>query len=362
MNDKLLIRLFQRHYADPVAAIRRLDAHLASVELPFDLKKQLRELLFPAQPRLPNGLPSFIYYFVPNSRRGTDQPTREDPLHPSFVNACDGIGLNLGCPVRLLRALDALVQLQLDDQSQPRDGLRNAPEHLSAVEELLWLTGWMSPSCFRRGGQFSGLNGDVDWALQANGFQIFVEAKFRRSDWPRLSDDGTFTRLGEGFLSRAVHKFPDPPQAAALHIVGITTFDNIDENIMHVIGHELEINPQIHAVVVRSLLGMTHVISLSLEVRDRVLGMLTIPAILDFPVNHGVIYHREQRDKRVASRVSQSTSAGRSKAVCWSIQPQGILPFAMPESDIYRFDIPSRGTDDEPHFKIIPKYLMSASN
>jgi hypothetical protein len=90
--------------------------------------------------------------------------------------------------------------------------------------------------------------------------------------------------------------------------------------------------------------------------------MLTIPAILDFPVNHGVIYHREQRDKRVASRVSQSTSAGRSKAVCWSIQPQGILPFAMPESDIYRFDIPSRGTDDEPHFKIIPKYLMSASN
>ena len=123
MNDELLIRLFQRHFADPVAALRRLDAHVASVELPFDLKTQLRELSYPPQPGLPNGMPSFIYYFVSNSRRGTDQPTQKDPLHPSFVNACDGVGLNLGCPVRLLRALDALAQLSPVDQQSPRAGL-----------------------------------------------------------------------------------------------------------------------------------------------------------------------------------------------------------------------------------------------
>lgn len=360
VNDELLIRLFQRHHPDPVAALRRLNAHLSSVELPFELKSQLREIIYPAQPSLPNGLPSFIYYFVPKSRRGTDQPTRENPLHLSFVNAADGIGLNLGCPVRLLRALDALAQLQSDDQQQPRDGLLNAPEHLGAVEELLWLTGWKSPSSLQRGGQFLGLNGDVDWALQASGFPIFVEAKFRRSDWPRLSDGETFTRLGEGFLSSAAHKFPDPPQTVALHIVGITTFDNIDEDIMHGIGRELEATPQIHAVVIRSLLGMTHVISLSLEIRDRVIGLLTIPVISDFPVNHGVIYHREQRDKRVTSHVSQPSSAKTSKAVCWSLQPQGVVPFPIPESGIYRLDIPSRGPNDEPHFKIIPKYLMPA--
>ena len=360
MNDELLIRLFQRHYSDPVAALRRLDAHLASVELPFDLKLQLRELPYPVQPDLPNGLPSFIYYFVPNSRRGTDQPTRENPLHPSFVNATDGIGLNLGCPVRLLHAFDVLAQLQSEDQRQPKDGLRNAPEHLSAVEELLWLTGWKSPSFLRRGGQFSGLNGDVDWALHASGFSIFVEAKFRRSDWPRLSDGDTFTQLGEGFLSSAAHKFPEPPQAAALHIVGITTFDNIDEDIVHGIGQELEATPQIHAVVIRSLLGMTHVISLSLEIRDRVLGLLTVPAILDFPINHGVICNREQKDNRVASRKSKHGSTMTSKVFCWSLQPQGVVPFPMPEPDIYRLDIPSRGPNDEPHFKIIPKYLMPA--
>jgi hypothetical protein len=359
MNDELLIRLFQRHYADPVAALRRLDAHLGSVELPFNLVAQLRELPYPPQPGLPNGLPSFIYYFVPNSRRGTDQPTKEDPLHPSFVNACDGIGLNLGCPVRLLRALDALAQLPSDHQHQPRAGLRTAPEHLSAVEEILWLTGWKSPSSFRRGGQFAGISGDVDWALQASGCPIYVEAKFRRSDWPRLSDGKTFSRLGEGFLSNATHKFPDPPQVAALHIVGITTFDNIDEDIMHGIGRELEATPQVHAVVIRSLLGMTHVISLSIEIRDRVLGLLTVPTISDFPVNHGVIYHGGQRDKRVASRLPQQAGTTPSKAVCWSIKPRGVVPCPMPEPGMYRLDIPSRGADGEPHFKIIPKFLMN---
>lgn len=357
MNDELLIRLFERHFADPVAAVRRLDSHLASVELPFDFPAQLRELPCPPQPGLPNGLPSVIYYFVPNTRRGTDQPTKEDPLHPSFVNACDGIGLNLGCPVRLLRALDALTQLSPVDQQSPRAGLRNAPEHFSAVEELLWITGWKSPSSLRRGGQLPGVSGDVDWALQAMGYSIYVEAKFRRSDWPRMSDGKTFSRLGEGFLSSAVHKFPDPPHVAALHIVGLTTFDNIDEDIMHGIGHELQATPQIHAVVIRSMLQMTHVISISVEVRDRVLGLLNTPAISDFPVNHGVFYHREQRDKRIANRQPQN-AAKTSQAVCWSLQPQGVVPFPMPEPRLYRLNIPSRGTDGEPHFQIVPKYLM----
>lgn len=357
MSDQLLIRLFQRHFADPVAALLRLDAHLAVVELPFDLKAQLREIFFPAQPGLPDGIPSFIYYYVPNSRRGTDQPAPNDPLHPSFLNSCDAIGLNLGCPVRLLRSLDALAQLDVHDQEKPKAGLRNSHEHLCTVEELLWLTGWKSATSFRRGGQFAGLKGDVDWAFEASGCPIYLEAKFRRSDWSRLSDGNALPHFGEGFLSKAAHKFPDPPQVAALHVVGITTFDNIDEDIMHGIGHELEATPQIHAVVNRSLAQMTHVISMSVEVRDRVLGLLNVPAICDFPVNHGVFYHREQRDKRVANRKHQLSSASLSKAVCWSIQPRGIVPFPMPELGIYRLDIPTRSVDGEPHFRVIPKYL-----
>lgn len=358
MSDELLIRLFQRHFADPVAALRRLDLHLASVSLPFDLRTQLRELPFPPQPGLPDGMPSCIYYFVPNSRRGSDQPNREDPLHPSFINACDGIGLNLGCPVRLLRALDALAQLDADDKRPPMDGLRNSPEHLNAVEELLWLTGWKSPSALRRGGQFPGLNGDVDWFLAASGFPIFVEAKFRRSDWPRLSDGSSFVRMGDGFLSSAGHKFPDPPQTAAIHVLGITTFANITDDILHLIGAELEATPQIHAVVVRSLLQMTHVISLSVEIRDRVLALLSVPSIADFPVNHAVFFHRQQREERIAQRPAQGGRVATSKAVCWPLRPQGTVPFSMPEPSLYRLSIPTRGADGEPHFQVIPKYLM----
>ncbi|HXJ61003.1 MAG TPA: hypothetical protein VNU68_30525 [Verrucomicrobiae bacterium] len=362
MNDELLIRLFERHFVDPVAAVRRLESHLADVQLPFDLKLQLRELVFPAQPGLPNGLPSVIYYYVPDSRRGTDQPTPQDPLHPSFLNVCDGIGLNLGCPVRLLRALEALVRLAPGDQQGPRAGLRNSHEHLSTIEELLWLTGWKSSSGLRRGGQFDGVAGDVDWAFEVAGSPIYLEAKFRRSDWPRLAERGSFVRMGEGFLSSATHKFPDPPQEPAVHIVGVTTFDNVTEGIIHDIGRELEAAPQIHAVVMRSLIQMTHILSLSVEIRDRVLAFLAVPLIRDFPMNHGVFYHREQRDRRIAGRASQNSAGSASRVVCWSLQPQGTLPRPMPEPGLYRLNIPSRGADGEPHFQVVPKYLMSSEN
>ena len=356
MSDDLLVRLFRRHFSDPVVAVRRLDAHLAEVELPFDLKLQLRELLFPAQPGLPNGVPSVIYYFVPDSRRGTDQPTPQDPLHPSFLNVCDGIGLNLGCPVRLLRALDALGRLAPGDQQGPRAGLQNSHEHLSTVEELLWLTGWKSSSSVRRGGQFSGVRGDVDWAFEVGGFPIYLEAKFRRSDWPRLSEKNSFVLAGDGFLANAVHKFPEPPQIPALHVVGVTTFDNVTEEMVHDIGLELEEAPQIHVVVIRSLIQMTHVLSLSLEIRDRVLGLLSVPCIAECPVNHSVFYHREQRDKRVAARPPQQSGGSRSRVVCWSLQPEGVVPFPIPKPGIYRLNIPSRGSDGEPHFQVVPKY------
>ena len=238
------------------------------------------------------------------------------------------------------------------------DGLLNSSEHLCAVEELLWLTGWKSPSALRRGGQFPSQKGDVDWHFTASGFPIFVEAKFRRSDWPRLSDGDNFVQMGVGFLSSAAHKFPDPPQAAAIHVVGITTFANITEDMVHIIGAELETTPQIHAVAVRSLLQMTHVISLSVQVRDRVLGLLAVPSIADFPANYGVFFHRQQREDRVAQRPAQGGPVATSKAVCWSIQPQGAAPFPMPEPGLYRLRIPSRGSDGEPHFQVIPKYLM----
>jgi hypothetical protein len=359
MNDELLSRLYRRHFDDPVAALLKFDVLLASVKLPFDLKAQIRELEYPPQPGFPNGFPSFIYYFVPNSKRGSDQPHPNDPLNPAFLNTADGIGLNLGCPVRLFNALEIMNNLASEDQKQPRDALRNARQHLSAVEELLWLAMWNSPSCIRRGGQFSGVRGDVDWALEARGHTIFLEAKFRQSDWPRLSEGESFLKIGDGFLSNAGHKFPEQPPAAALHLVGITTFDNITEEIVDLVGLELEKTPQIHAVIFRSLGQMTHVLSLHVAIRDRVLSLLAAPSITSFPLNYVIMSHREQSERRGSNRKRQQGWNRRSKAVCWPVKPEGVLPPAVPE-DLYRLDIPTRGSDGEPHFRVIPKYLVAS--
>src|SRR5579872_3098087 len=64
-TDQMLTRLFARHFDDPVAALKRLEKYFAAIPQPFDLHAQLRELAYPAQPGLPEGLPSLIYYFLP---------------------------------------------------------------------------------------------------------------------------------------------------------------------------------------------------------------------------------------------------------------------------------------------------------
>src|ERR1035441_6009321 len=95
ITDEVLIRLFQRHFPDPVSALLRLEKHLASIPLSFNLKAQLRELSFPPQPGLANGVPSFIYYFLPHSGWGSDKQVPTNPLDANFVKGTDGISLNL---------------------------------------------------------------------------------------------------------------------------------------------------------------------------------------------------------------------------------------------------------------------------
>ena len=74
LPDDLLLRLFARHLRSPLRAIERLRSLVAEVGLPFDTVVQPREAIFPPQPGLPHGLPSFIYYFVPGSGQGSEVP------------------------------------------------------------------------------------------------------------------------------------------------------------------------------------------------------------------------------------------------------------------------------------------------
>lgn len=358
-SDELLVRIFQRHFADAVAALLRLEAHLKLVPLPFDLKSRIREVQFLPQSIVPNGLRSLIYYYLPNSGWGSDKQFPTDPLDPNFVTVTDGISLNLGCPVRLLRALDTLAQLRPDERKEARDGLANPSQHFATIEELLWPTYWKSPSDLRRGGVLPAAVGNVDWALKSCGFPIYLEAKFRPSDWPRLSDHGTFRPIAGSFLGKAAKKFPSPPHAATLYFVGITTYDNLTEDVLHQIGHELEQYPQIHGVIFRALTQMTHVISLDLGLRDQILSLLATPSVKDYPTNYAVITHIEQRDKRVLERSKQADAPvpkATSRVFCWPLSPRVDAPIDVVD-DAYCLNVISRGPDGEPHFQVIPKMI-----
>jgi hypothetical protein len=358
VSDCLLSRLFLRHFDDPVDSALRLDRHIRSIRLPFNFYEQLRELEFPAQPGLPTGVDSFVYYFVPRSGWGSANAFPENPVHPDFVYSADGVGLNLGCPVRLLRALDALARLSAKDQMDVRKGLENPPQHLATVEELLWLNAWSSPSEVRRAGRLTGASGDVDWALKSKGFPILLEAKFRPSDWPRHTDNGTFVPMLGSFLGKAAHKFPDPPGDDALHLVAITAFENMTVDIVHVIGGELEQCPQIHGVVFKTLAQMTHLLSIEPRVWTIVANLLARPHARDFPTNYSVQFDIGQRDARLAQSVNKP-DVRKSRVLCDGLQPRVDSPILVPEPGAYRLKIVSRGPDGEPRFESIPKWAWA---
>ena len=256
-------------------------------------------------------------------------------------------------------ALDALAQLASEDQQEPRAALQNVTQHLSAVEELLWLTIWKSPTHLRRGGRFAGVTGDIDWALDASGYPVFLESKFRQSDWPRFSDGSSYVQMGQGFLSNAGHKFPITRPLPALHIVGVTIFDEVTADVVQRVALELEVTPQIDAVIFRSLSQVMDVVSLYQNLTDRVVQLLAAPRVYDYPV-HNLFFHIEQRDARLNLRsAAEPASEGAPVRVCTRrLPPTGRLPFPTPERGAYRLNIPSRAQDGEPHFNIIPQYLM----
>lgn len=356
-TDEMLCRLFQRHFPDPVSALLRLEKHLAAVPLSFDVRKQLRELEFRPHAGCPDGSPSLIYYFLPKSGWGSNNPAPANPLHADFVYATDGLCLNMGCPVRLLRALDILSRLRPEDQTEIKNNLANPTQHFAAVEELLWATVWKSLSQLRRGGSIPGGKGNVDWSFESSGHPLFVEAKFRQSDWPRLSDKGTFTPMTGSFLGKAAPKFPHPPHAPALYIVGITVFENLTEPVLNQIGQELLIYPQIHVVIFTALTQMTHVISLNPGLRDPVFRLLAKPSVKEYPTNYLVPTHIEQRDRRISERAKTSATpmTAPTGICCWPFEPELDIPIRI-IGDQYRLDILSRGSDGEPQFHVIPRF------
>lgn len=351
-DDGLLVRLFLRHFRDAgaaAAAVDRLRKSLAALPMKFQPLSRIREVLIPPCHGKP--VPSLIYYFVPGTGWSTEQaePRVEDP---QFMYRADGISLNLGCPLRLARAMDTLGRLDPSDRTEAIEGIINPSKHFTTIEELLWLRGWKAQANVRRGGRLEGAKGNVDWAFNAGEFQLLLEAKTRFADWPILADGDTYRPKGTR-LANTAPKFPTTRIQSCLHLVGITSPINIPEWAVHEFGLELSKHPQIDAVVYRSLVGTTHSISLYPEIAGCVAGLLAPTSATDWPSNYIVSYSREARDVRLMNRESSNSSQPQSTVTCVPVPMEISSPVTIPPFGYYRCVVSARGTDGEPRFAVI---------
>jgi len=145
--------LFDRHYPDGPGALQRFRKLLANAQLDFDVEASIHELEAQPQASFPRGMPSFIHYYVYGTPFGTVKKRPADASDPQHAFSSDGIGLNMGCPIRLAHALDVLFSLKPEDQKERLGQIRARKNHFACVEELLWLTLWKRQTEVIRGGE-----------------------------------------------------------------------------------------------------------------------------------------------------------------------------------------------------------------
>lgn len=359
VSQLLLLKLFARHFSNSESVVQRLIRNLRSAALPFDVISQLREVEYPPYPTFECGLPSLIYYYLPGTNWGSHRGHAGDPLDPSFVYSGDGIGLNMGCPIRLANALEMLFSLPESFQKDCVEGLRNIHKHLPTVEELLWPTLWIGKSELSRGGDLARNGTNIDWFFFAKGIPVYLEAKFRPADWPMLSDLGTHQPMDGFFLGKAANKFTQPQGPLTFQVVGVTGTSEPTPDMLARCEKELTSNPTVHCILYKTLLGSTHVISLDRAKAISVAPLVKTPAIEEYPVHYEILWHRESCDKRIRQRLQQSPqklNAPPSKlnVICVN-PPESAHGIAIPSTP-YRCDI-ERKSDGEPIFKVIPPYV-----
>jgi hypothetical protein len=356
---ELLQKLFARHFDDPVAALRRFEQNLTAVSLPFEVIARLRELEFPPFPGFGQGMPSLIYYFVPGTGWGTYGRTASNPTAPDFVYACDGVSLNMGCPVRLARALETLQHLDAADRTECLECLRAANKHFAAVEELLWLTVWRGALKARRGGVNPGNKKSVDWFLAVQGVPILLEAKYRPADWPRLTDEGTHRPMDGFLLGKAADQFSKEKTLLSRRIVGVTGIAEPTDLLASMCEAELSQNDHVHAILYRTLLGAVHVFTRHEAILKELMLLFSFSRPDDFPRSYPVLYHWQQRDERVKVRCRSLATPKKSGSILFGVvgsEPSKV-PF-QPPPDPYRMMIEKYLDDGEPEFRVVTKYIL----
>ena len=194
----------------------------------------------------------------------------------------------------------------------------------------------------------SGASGNVDWQLTSNTTHILLEAKFRYSDWARLTDGQTFNYTQAGFLADAGHKFTK--ENNYLKVVGTTLYSDVDENILRHVYSELQTYPQIDAVILHTLGNTITIAALTPQTVKDISHLLHQPRGNTYPL-YSVFFGLKERAQRVTTQ-PLTTIAGKLP-YRQTLKPVGGFAFKH-SNDSYRANITGYGVNGEPQIQIIP--------
>lgn len=367
---QLLGKLFDRHYIDGAAALRRFHDNLSAAKLSFDVEGNVREHLFSPQAGFPEGMPSFIYYYIHGTYFSTAKGPPSGSSDPARAVSSDGIGLNMGCPVRLAHALDVVFALPPEDRKEPLSQLRARKNHFACVEELLWLTLWKQPTEMSRGGELVERNDgqkskDVDWFFISAGTPIYLEAKYRPTDWLRVTDRGTHA-VDKEFFGDIGSKFPRERSVLRMCVGAvtgfaepITGFSDPDNSFFALCEKKLLSTPGVNAILYRSLLGPIYVCSLEGEVVAKLASCLRFPETGTYPLSYPIVFNRILKEQRLGSENQKQLRE--QGLVIFAIVPTNRPTPAFEPEFPYRFQIPKRSGRGEPEFEYVPPFLDASA-
>ena len=332
---------------------------LEKLSLEWVLEKMRREE-FPPYPGFEEGLPAVYSYFIPGSGRGSHLPTPVDPLGSEFTARADGIGINMGCPLRLAKALSILERVEPDFAGECSCNLSTPHKHLSTVEELLWANAW-NEEIFVDRDTFGNGNKKPDWRVRDVLGEILLEAKYLPSDWARLVDGPH--QIPKDVLKKAAAQLPVNKPHGLLNVVGVTGIDGMDPTLGETMAAELMKYPHLDAVIYRGLKSEMWIISLNRKVPSRLRKGLRSQSFTDFQPYYPVTYGISEKKARLLLK-SVSLSSMRKAKPSRKYLYFGIVPLTGKAHRLrsptipYRKSLTRREADGEPIFIIEPPFLL----
>ena len=218
-----------------------------------------------------------------------------------------GFGLDWGSLHDLSTICEAGRRIWKDDWVQKsglRVKLKTPTDHLSAVEELLWLGLWRNPVDVRNEVCLPGAGGKaVDWRFKTCGEIVNLEVKLRPRDWKRLVDGPYYSTVHDSYFEGIAAKFGSS-RDNELNLVGITLLAQLDREVQDAAARYLACHEHIDGVVWWSTgTGERHPIDFQLKPRAAHAKLL-----LDFTLEHRrrftmVLHPWQTRETRRAKRL-----------------------------------------------------------